>query len=66
MTTAWRPARAASPGGGKELVSAYFGNKSKDVDPATVKNLRRKLETALPERDLIHAVYGVGYKYSDA
>ncbi len=27
-----------------------------------VKNLRRKLETALPERDLIHAVYGVGYK----
>jgi two-component system response regulator BaeR len=27
-----------------------------------VKNLRRKLETVLPERDLIHAVYGVGYK----
>ena len=27
-----------------------------------VKNLRRKLETVLPDRDLIHAVYGVGYK----
>jgi len=27
-----------------------------------VKNLRRKLETVLPDGDLIHAVYGVGYK----
>ncbi|MEQ8659567.1 MAG: response regulator [Gammaproteobacteria bacterium] len=27
-----------------------------------VKNLRRKLDAALPEQPLIHAVYGVGYK----
>lgn len=27
-----------------------------------VKNLRRKLEQAAPERELIHSIYGVGYK----
>ena len=27
-----------------------------------VKNLRRKLEQATPERELIHSIYGVGYK----
>lgn len=27
-----------------------------------VKNLRRKLEQAAPEQDLIHSIYGVGYK----
>ncbi|MGK9063721.1 response regulator [Stutzerimonas chloritidismutans] len=27
-----------------------------------VKNLRRKLEQASPERELIHSIYGVGYK----
>lgn len=27
-----------------------------------VKNLRRKLETAAPQRALIHSVYGIGYK----
>ncbi|PKM04273.1 MAG: two-component system response regulator BaeR [Gammaproteobacteria bacterium HGW-Gammaproteobacteria-6] len=27
-----------------------------------VKNLRRKLEQASPEQDLIHSIYGVGYK----
>lgn len=28
-----------------------------------VKNLRRKLEQVLPGRELIHSVYGVGYRY---
>ncbi|WP_106477626.1 response regulator [Phytohalomonas tamaricis] len=28
-----------------------------------VKKLRRKIAEACPERDIIHSVYGVGYKY---
>ena len=28
-----------------------------------IKKLRRKLEEAAPERELIHSVYGLGYKY---
>lgn len=28
-----------------------------------IKNLRRKLDGALPGRELIHSVYGVGYRY---
>ena len=28
-----------------------------------VKNLRRKLSTHLPEREIIHSVYGVGYRF---
>ena len=28
-----------------------------------IKKLRRKLEDAAPERELIHSVYGLGYKY---
>ncbi len=27
-----------------------------------IKNLRRKLSAQVPERDLIHSIYGVGYK----
>jgi len=27
-----------------------------------VKNLRRKLEDASPERELVQSIYGVGYK----
>lgn len=30
-----------------------------------VKKLRRKLAELLPERDLIHSVYGVGYRYEE-
>jgi len=30
-----------------------------------VKKLRRKLGQLLPERELIHSVYGVGYRYED-
>lgn len=30
-----------------------------------VKNLRRKLEMAAPGRDLLHSVYGVGYRLED-
>jgi two-component system response regulator BaeR len=28
-----------------------------------VKNLRRKLDAALPKRQLIHSVYGIGYRF---
>jgi two-component system response regulator BaeR len=28
-----------------------------------VKNVRKKLAKALPGQELIHAVYGVGYRY---
>jgi two-component system response regulator BaeR len=31
-----------------------------------VKNLRRKLAEARPERDLLQSVYGVGYRFEDA
>lgn len=31
-----------------------------------VKNLRRKLAAARPGRELLHAVYGVGYRFEDA
>jgi two-component system response regulator BaeR len=30
-----------------------------------VKKLRRKLADLLPERELIHSVYGVGYRFED-
>jgi two-component system response regulator BaeR len=30
-----------------------------------VKKLRRRLQELLPERELIHSVYGVGYRYED-
>ncbi len=30
-----------------------------------VKNLRRKLQAVLPEQELIHSIYGVGYRYDD-
>lgn len=30
-----------------------------------IKNLRRKVAAALPGRELIHSVYGVGYRYED-
>jgi two-component system response regulator BaeR len=28
-----------------------------------VKKLRKKIADALPDREIIHSVYGVGYKY---
>lgn len=30
-----------------------------------IKNVRRKLTAALPGRELIHSVYGVGYRFED-
>lgn len=31
-----------------------------------IKKLRRKIQDCVPERDLIHSVYGLGYKYEPA
>lgn len=28
-----------------------------------VKKIRRKIAAVLPEREIIHSLYGVGYKY---
>ncbi len=36
----------------KALVEAYYGNKGADVDPKSVKQLRRKLEKVLGPRDM--------------
>jgi two-component system, OmpR family, response regulator BaeR len=30
-----------------------------------IKKLRRRLEELLPGRELVHSVYGVGYRYED-
>jgi hypothetical protein len=36
---------------GKDLILGYFGNKSKDIDPRRVKDLRRDLEKVFGPRD---------------
>lgn len=28
-----------------------------------IKKLRKKIATVMPEREIVHSVYGVGYKY---
>jgi two-component system response regulator BaeR len=28
-----------------------------------IKKIRRKISAALPDREIVHAVYGLGYKY---
>jgi two-component system response regulator BaeR len=31
-----------------------------------IKNLRKKIAQMLPDRDVIHTVYGIGYKFTDS
>jgi two-component system response regulator BaeR len=49
------------------LDAAREGNANLDVADRTidshVKNLRRKLDAALPGVDAIHAIYGLGYRF---
>ena len=33
------------------------------VDGRHVKKIRKKIAAVLPEREIIHAPYGAGYKY---
>jgi two-component system response regulator BaeR len=28
-----------------------------------IKKIRRKISTVLPDREVVHSVYGLGYKY---
>lgn len=44
------------------IYSDYRDVSDRAVD-SHIKNLRRKLAEALPGRELIHSVYGVGYRY---
>lgn len=44
------------------IYSDYRDVSDRAVD-SHIKNLRRKLDIALPGRELIHSVYGVGYRY---
>lgn len=46
-----------------DLIYDDFRDVSDRTIDSHVKNLRRKLEAALPERPLIHSVYGVGYRF---
>ncbi len=45
-----------------DLIYDDFRDVSDRTVDSHVKNLRRKLAAAAPERPLIHAVYGIGYK----
>lgn len=50
----------------RDQLMSHLYNDGRIVNDRTmdthVKNLRRKLATAMPEEELIHSVYGVGYR----
>jgi len=46
-----------------DLIYDDFRDVSDRTIDSHIKNLRRKLDEALPDRPLIHSVYGVGYRY---
>ncbi|MEX2481323.1 MAG: response regulator [Gammaproteobacteria bacterium] len=46
-----------------DLIYDDFRDVSDRTIDSHIKNLRRKLDSALPDRPLIHSVYGVGYRY---
>ncbi len=51
-----------------ELISRVQGYDFEGYDRTIdthVKNLRKKIARILPDREIIHTVYGVGYKFSD-
>ena len=60
---------AASPGrifSRSQLLELAFPLGSDVVDRAIdsqIKNLRKKLAVDIPEQELIHSVYGVGYRF---
>ena len=45
-----------------DLIYDDFSDVSDRTIDSHIKNLRRKLESALPKQQVIHSVYGVGYK----
>ena len=64
-TLASRPGRVF---GREQLLDRLYDDGRVVTDRAVdshVRNLRRKLEAASPDRPLIHSVYGVGYKLEE-
>jgi two-component system response regulator BaeR len=63
---------AGSPGrifSRSQLLELAYPNGSEVVDRAIdsqIKNLRKKLAVDIPEQELIHSVYGVGYRFEIA
>lgn len=58
-----RPGRVFSRAELLDRIYDDFRDVSDRAVDSHIKNLRRKLDQALPGRELIHSVYGVGYRY---
>lgn len=58
-----RPGRVFSRAELLDRIYTDYRDVSDRAVDSHVKNLRRKLSDALPGRELIHSVYGVGYRY---
>jgi two-component system, OmpR family, response regulator BaeR len=59
------PNRVFSRGELLNLVQGYdFEGYDRTID-THIKNLRKKVATMVPDRELLSTVYGVGYKFSD-
>ena len=58
-----RPGRVFSRAELLDRIYADYRDVSDRAIDSHNKNLRRKLDDALPGRELIHSVYGVGYRY---
>ena len=58
-----RPGRVYSRAELLDRIYTDYRDVSDRAVDSHIKNLRRKLDTVLPGRELIHSVYGVGYRY---
>lgn len=58
-----RPGRVFSRSELLDRIYTDYRDVSDRAIDSHIKNLRRKLADALPGRELIHSVYGVGYRY---
>lgn len=58
-----RPGRVFSRAELLDRIYDDFRDVSDRAVDSHIKNVRRKLDQALPGRELIHSVYGVGYRY---
>jgi two-component system response regulator BaeR len=58
-----RPGRVFSRAELLDRIYTDYRDVSDRAVDSHIKNLRRKLDAALPGRELIHSVYGVGYRY---
>lgn len=57
-----RPNRVFTRGELLDLVQGYsFDGYERTID-SHIKNLRKKIAEKLPEQEIIHTVYGIGYK----